>query len=168
FPIEAVYELQAGVRARRPERVDEADTKAGPAVDGKPRRLVEDQEPLLLVKDGVLHPAGGFRGDHGGRGLGATGMGGNTDAVAGSQAVAGGNAGAVHPDLAAADHPVDTAPGHVPEPAQQEIVQAPVRFRCPDLDVRGTAFVICFQRHTEMFSALPHYMSCCYSSAATK
>src|SRR5690606_8623433 len=136
-----------------------AEIHAAAAMHRESGRLVEDEEPGVLVDDPVREPRDGL-----GRGArrrgGGSADGGHSDAIAGSKSVARGRASRVDSDLAGADQSVNVAAGNALEARDQEIVEAlasELRVDLPDLHgsffVLGAAF---FPLATHKFRQIVH------------
>src|SRR5690606_38031229 len=89
-------------------------------------RLVDDEEPRVLVDDPVREPRDGL-GRRAGRYRSGSPDGGHSDAISGSKSVARGRASRVDSDLAGADQSVDVAARHALDVCDQEVVEALAR-----------------------------------------
>ena len=69
-PIEAMSQLEVFARgAQQAQGFDDAQTNAAAAMDGEPGRLVDDEEPRVLINDALAEPVEAIRrrDGHGGR-----------------------------------------------------------------------------------------------------
>jgi hypothetical protein len=142
--VEAVDEagpLAAALGQGVEEPVDVAG-RAGAALDGEPRGLVEREEVGLLVdhegadEAGVLetrHPPDGTGGGLGRVRRGPLGQRGDADGLAGGEAGAGLDALAVDPELAGAEQLLEGAVGDDGEVLADPAVEPPALLLAPDL-----------------------------------
>ncbi len=124
--VEPVHQRQVPeVGTRRPEQFDDAMADTAAAVDGDARRLVDDQQALVLVKHVIQdggRAAGGRRGA-----LGAQAHRRDTNLVAGFETVSGPHPPAIDPHFATPQQPVDPAARHAGQLAVQKVIHTLAR-----------------------------------------
>ena len=128
LPIQPVHEIQfLAVRPGGPQGLDHAVRHAAAAVHRDARRLVQDQQVLVLVDDGggeqVLQRLAGRAVTPAAAARLRTTHRGQPDPVAGCDTLVGLGALAVHPHLALAQQAVDVGPRHALQDPDQEIVE---------------------------------------------
>ncbi len=142
--VQPVYELEVRrIRTGRPQRLDDAVGETAAAVHGNPGRLVEHDEPLVLVQDAGLEPEPGRAPAR--RRLVRLGPPHRRQAhhIARLETIIRFRASLVDPHLALAQQPVNMRLRHALEARDEEIVQPLPGCLLPDLHVfhggaRGT------------------------------
>ncbi len=146
FPVEAVHEFEeAGLRAQRAQLLDDAAGDAAAAVHGDRSRFVDRDQVVVLQKDRQalreLRAGTAY-------GIVGTGIGGplrpglargdrrNPEPIACLEPVIDRAPRAVHPDLAAADQPVQVALRDASASRDEEVVEPPPRVVLVDRHVR--------------------------------